>query len=190
MNNFFFVDSNTALEKIESKKEVQFIPSCLDVDESRTFHQGKSFRFWDWETNKSRTFINDDFYQDLVKYGGSIWICINTTTSKPGTSGDWTKFISNGEKGDKGEKGEKGDSGNGNFEVGAVKPTSQGFVNDIYLDVYTGTFYKYSDSWKEIGKISVEDPEIDLSDYYTKSEVDAKIGSIDFPEFNLDWQDD
>lgn len=47
MNNFFFVDSNIDYEKSESKKEVQFIPSCLDVDESRTFHQGKSFRFWD-----------------------------------------------------------------------------------------------------------------------------------------------
>ena len=110
-------------------------------------------------------------------------------------------------------KGEKGDSGNGNFEVGDSTPDIPGFANDVYLDISTGVFYKYADSWVEVGRISIDNPdlnlenyydkseidskfnsidfpEVDLSEYYTKEEVNSKIDSIDFPEFNLDWQDD
>jgi hypothetical protein len=45
MPNFFFVDSDVVYEKEQPQTPVNFIPSALDVDESRTFHQGKSFRF-------------------------------------------------------------------------------------------------------------------------------------------------
>ena len=99
MSNFFFIN-NSEIQTQESHDESHFVPICLDPDESRTFHQGKSFRFWNWNDNKGRTFINDDFYQDLVRYNNSIWICINTTTSIPGTSEDWTEFVVDGEKGE------------------------------------------------------------------------------------------
>lgn len=102
MSNFFFIN-NSEIQTQESHEESHFVPICLDPDESRTFHQGKSFRFWNWNDNKGRTFINDDFYQDLVRYDNSIWICINTTTSIPGTSNDWTEFIIDGEKGTPGD---------------------------------------------------------------------------------------
>lgn len=99
MSNFFFIN-NSEIQTQESHEESHFVPICLDPDESRTFHQGKSFRFWNWNDNKGRTFINDDFYQDLVRYNNSIWICINNTTSIPGTSNDWTEFVVDGEKGE------------------------------------------------------------------------------------------
>lgn len=174
MSNFFFVDNSEVRDSNESHEKSRFVPVCLDVDESRTFHQGKSFRFWNWSDNKSRTFINDDFYQDLVKCDETIWICVNTTTSKPGTSLDWVEFVTNGEKGDKGDKGDKGEmgpqgiqgirgeqgktgekgdkgdkgdkgaSGNGNLEIGSGGPTQPGYEGDVYLDIDSGNFYKTS----------------------------------------------
>ena len=260
MSNFFFTSQKpykeTAPELPKCDKHI-----CLDPDESRSFHRGKSFRCWDWDENKERTYLNDEFYQDFVMYNGSLYVCINTTTEKPGLSKDWRLVIEQlegriflptvdldgnltwdlwrgdftthsvnikgpkGEKGDrgeigpqgiqgeKGERGEKGDSGNGNFEVGNSIPDISGFTNDVYLDISTGVFYKYTDSWVEVGRISIDNPdldlenyynkteiddkfnsidfpEVDLSEYYTKEEVNSKIDSIDFPEFNLDWQDD
>lgn len=195
MSNFFFVNNPEIHKLQESHEEPHFVPICLDPDESRTFHQGKSFRFWNWDDNKSRTFINDDFYQDLVRYGNSVWICVNTTTSIPGTTEDWVEFIVDGQKGDPGEKGEKGekgdqgdkgdqgnqgeqglqgepgiqgekgdkgDRGDCNFEIGSTGPIKIGNSDDIYLDIETGIFYRFNESWKEIGKISVEDSEINL----------------------------
>lgn len=107
MSNFFFTNQNIYKDApIETTKCDKHL--CLDPDESRTFHQGKSFRFWNWEDHKSRTFVNDEFFQDLVKYEGSIWICINTTTTIPGTSEDWVIFASKGDKGEPGPKGETG----------------------------------------------------------------------------------
>lgn len=195
MSNFFFVNNPEIHKLQESHEEPHFVPICLDPDESRTFHQGKSFRFWNWDDNKSRTFINDDFYQDLVRYDNSVWICVNTTTSIPGTTEDWVEFIVDGQKGDpgekgekgekgdqgdkgdqgnqgeqglqgepgiQGEKGEKGDRGDCNFEIGSTGPIKIGNSDDIYLDIETGIFYRFNESWKEIGKISVEDSEINL----------------------------
>lgn len=110
MSNFFFTNQNIYKDvPIETTKCDKHL--CLDPDESRTFYQGKSFRFWNWEDYKSRTFVNDAFFQDLVKYEGSIWICINTTTTIPGTSEDWEVFASKGDKGDRGEQGIQGPQG-------------------------------------------------------------------------------
>lgn len=110
MSNFFFTNQNIYKDApIETTKCDKHL--CLDPDESRTFHQGKSFRFWNWEDHKSRTFVNDEFFQDLVKYEGSIWICVNTTITIPGTSEDWEIFASKGDKGDRGEQGIQGPRG-------------------------------------------------------------------------------
>lgn len=185
MSNFFFTNQNIYKEiPTDTFKCDKHI--CLNPDESRTFYQGKSFRFWDWEDHKNRTFVNDEFFQDLVKYNGSVWICINTTTKVPGTSEDWVVFASKGDpgiqglpgnegpagpqgpKGDKGEvgpqgeKGEKGESGNGNMEVGTGKPSQNGYENDVYLDIKSGTFYEYKNKWNEVGKISVGDVSADI----------------------------
>ena len=107
MSKFFFTNQDVRKDyQIELPKYESQIP--LDLNNSRTFQQGKSFRFWEWKGNESRTFVNDSFFQDLVKYEGSIWICINTTTSIPGTSEDWVIFASKGDKGEPGPKGETG----------------------------------------------------------------------------------
>lgn len=45
MSNFFFVNNPEIHKLQESHEEPHFVPICLDPDESRTFHQGKSFRF-------------------------------------------------------------------------------------------------------------------------------------------------
>lgn len=106
MPNFFFSNQKIYKESppAESLKCDKHI--CLDPDESRTFYKGKSFRFWNWNDHKERTFVNDEFFQDLVKYNDSVWICVNTTVAIPGTSEDWVLFSSKGEKGDRGEQGE------------------------------------------------------------------------------------
>lgn len=118
-----------------------------------------------------------------------------------------------GDPGERGERGEKGEKGDSNFGIGTSAPIEGGSINDIYLDLSTGIFYKYNNDWVEIGRISIDSPninlenyytkeevdgkfesiefpEVNLTNYYTKEEVDSKIESIDFPEFNLDWQDD
>ena len=51
-----------------------------------------------------------------------------------------------GEIGPQGEKGEKGDKGDCNFEIGTAEPTQSGTSNDIYLDIETGTFYRFNRS--------------------------------------------
>lgn len=86
MLNFFFTN------QVAPKKEPIELPKkcnkqiCLDPDESRTFHQGKSFRFFKWEDNKDRYFLNDEFYQDFVSVDGKLYVCVNSTSEKPGVS--------------------------------------------------------------------------------------------------------
>ena len=85
MSNFFFTNQNTYKElPIETPKCNKNV--CLDPDESRTFHQGKSFRFLKWEDNKDRYFLNDEFYQDFVSVDRKLYVCINSTSEKPGAS--------------------------------------------------------------------------------------------------------
>lgn len=80
-----------------------------------------------------------------------------------------------GPKGEKGERGEigpqgpKGESGNGNMDIGTGNPYLKGQENDIYLDIESGSFYKFTkNKWQSVGTISVESE-----------------GSI-----NVEWQDD
>ena len=131
MSNSFFTNKSATYPRY----------TCLDPDESRTFHKGKSFRCWEWEDNKSRVFINDEFYQDFVIYDGSLYMCATTTSTVPTESNDWVLVIKqiNGKTfkpvidsegnlsweiwdgvsltpsvnitGPKGERGEKGDRG-------------------------------------------------------------------------------
>lgn len=91
MSNFFFTNQNTYKDTTESSRCDKHI--CLDPDESRSFHQGKSFRFWEWDKNKDRTYVNDEFFQDFTAFNGSLYACINTTTSIPGESSDWKLII-------------------------------------------------------------------------------------------------
>lgn len=87
MSNFFF--TNQKLHKdapVELSKCDKHL--CLDPDESRTFHRGKSFRFWEWDGNKDRTYVNDEFFQDFVGFKGALYACINTTSTIPGESSD------------------------------------------------------------------------------------------------------
>lgn len=85
MSNFFFTNQNIYKDApIETTKCDKHL--CLDPDESRTFHQGKSFRFFKWEDNKDRYFLNDEFYQDFVSVDGKLYVCINSTNEKPGVS--------------------------------------------------------------------------------------------------------
>lgn len=51
-----------------------------------------------------------------------------------------------GPQGPQGEKGDKGDKGDCNFEIGITEPTQSGTSNDIYLDIETGTFYRFNKS--------------------------------------------
>lgn len=44
MSNFFFGNKETALLGIEPKNNIYSTHPCLNPDESRTFHKGKSFR--------------------------------------------------------------------------------------------------------------------------------------------------
>lgn len=91
MSNFFFTNQNTYKDTIESPRCDKHI--CLDPDESRSFHQGKSFRFWEWDKNKDRIYVNDEFFQDFTAFNDSLYACINTTTSIPGESSDWKLII-------------------------------------------------------------------------------------------------
>lgn len=92
MSNYFFANKNiykeTTPELSKCDKHL-----CLDPDESRSFYKGKSFRFWDWSKNKDRTYLNDEFFQDFVAFNGTLYVCINTTTTIPGTSDDWKLVV-------------------------------------------------------------------------------------------------
>lgn len=162
MNKFFFggMDVEEPSVEVIDKEEDGFFTNCSDITGARNYSKGKSFRFLEWQAGKY--YVNDEFYQDLVKYYDSVWICVNSTFDKPGFSNDWVKFVSKGDQGEKGEQGEKGDSGNGNFDVGLTEPNYEGFVNDVYLNLSTGSFYKYNTSWEKIGEILIEDFNVSL----------------------------
>lgn len=70
-----------------------------------------------------------------------------------------------GEKGDKGEQGiqgPKGESGNGNMSIGKGVPKEDGYENDIYLDIESGIFYKFSTTWEKTGTVLMEGAYADL----------------------------
>lgn len=55
---------------------------------ARDFSKGKSFDFSEW--NPVKTYMNDSFKQDFVKYQGNIYVCMHTNTNViPGTSDCW-----------------------------------------------------------------------------------------------------
>ena len=86
-----------------------------------------------------------------------------------GVKGDTGPIGPQGLRGEKGEKGDKGASGNGNLEVGKIDPSNPGQVNDIYLNLTTGEFFKWKNKWESIGKVTPsagEDvPELTWRDY-------------------------
>ena len=112
MSNFFFHNHNIIKENDST------IVACdkyseLNPDESRSFHQGKSFRFWNWDDNKNKTYFNNEFYQDFVTYKGSVYVCLNNTSDSPENSDNWMIAIQKleGARGEKGEQGEQGEQG-------------------------------------------------------------------------------
>lgn len=88
MSNFFFENKKSYKSNTKCNKH-----TCLDPDESRSFHKGKSFRCWEWDENKDRTFLNDEFYQDFVVYKRALYACVNTTTDSPENSEDWALAV-------------------------------------------------------------------------------------------------
>lgn len=128
MSNFFFTNQIIDTPEFEPIKYDKHL--CLDPDESRTFHKGKSFRYWNWEDCKDNTFINDEFFQDFVSKDGNLYICVNTTTTVPGTSPDWKTAVTRLA----GEQGERGETGESAYEIwlrlGNIG-TEQDFINSL-----------------------------------------------------------
>lgn len=93
-------------------------------------------------------------------------------TGEKGDKGEVGPQGEKGEKGDigpqgipgiQGEKGDKGESGNGNLELGSGNPSQIGNENDIYLDIDSGKFYRFSrNEWISVGQISVEDSSLNI----------------------------
>lgn len=105
-----------------------------------------------------------------------------TITRKDGTTYDVQ--VLDGEKGEKGEKGDKGDAGAIKMIIVAELP-STGQDDTIYLvplenpteqgNNYAEYVY-INGQWELLGKIGVQ---VDLTDYYTKTQIDTMIGDID-----------
>lgn len=100
-------------------------------------------------------------------------------TADDGTKKTSSMVVANGEKGDRGEKGEKGDTGEVaiSFVVVEALPT-RAESGVMYLvpketaseqDIYDEYMY-IGNAWEHIGTT-----EINLSDYYTKTEIDDRL---------------
>ena len=109
--------------------------------------------------------VNEDtdwYYTPLMIKSGAVVIFRNDTIEGWLLNSDGTTTLSDridgigegavgpqgpeGPQGPQGEKGDKGDKGDCNFEVGTTEPTQSGTSNDIYLDIETGTFYRFNKS--------------------------------------------
>ena len=109
--------------------------------------------------------VNEDtdwYYTPLMIKAGAVVIFRNDTIEAWLLNSDGTTTLSDridgigegavgpqgpeGPQGPQGEKGDKGDKGDCNFEVGTTEPTQSGTSNDIYLDIETGTFYRFNKS--------------------------------------------
>ena len=228
-----------------------------------TLNGGKSFSFSEW--SPKTTYVNNEFKQDFVTYGGNLYACNKTNTNViPGKNSDWTLAIKalsaktaipiidengnltwtfndsenlpnsvnikgpkgdrgeqgekgdvgatglmgltgptgpmgpigprgpqgergyrgvvgppgkNGEQGPKGEKGEqgpqglkgdrgemgpqgpqgpKGEKGDSNFKIGSGKPNISANINDVYMDIDSGTFYVFDNEWIVKGQVSTD----------------------------------
>lgn len=102
-----------------------------------------------------------------------------TITKKDGTSYDVE--VLDGEKGD---KGDKGDAGAIKFEIVQTLPQT-GSEDTIYLvplaepDIEGNNYAEYlyvNGTWELLGKIGVQ---VDLSNYYTKEEIDDMVGDVE-----------
>ena len=81
-------------------------------------------------------------YELLMSDGTKLYIY----NGADGAKGDKGDKGDTGAQGPQGEKGDKGDKGDCNFEIGITEPTQSGTSNDIYLDIETGTFYRFNKS--------------------------------------------
>ena len=178
----------------------------------RDYLKGKSFDFSEW--NPVKTYINDSFKQDFVRYNGGLYACIHTNTNiVPGTSECWMLVVAPGngksayeiwlEKGnvgseedfleayrgypgEKGERGEKGDSGN-KVNIGSGAPTISGSNEDLYINSDNGDIYKFDSVWKSVGSLGTKFSLVEASGQLTdfeKSVVRSNLG-IDVDTFAL-----
>ena len=130
-------------------------------DYARMLSRGKSFEYSTWQ--ELVKYSNDCFKQDFVSFENALLACKKThisnvhnrpeliyeekddTNSAIGCKSEYWEFVISGIKGAdgaKGDKGDKGESGNGNMEIGEGDPINNGYLNDVYLDLKSGTFYK------------------------------------------------
>ena len=109
-----------------------------------------------------------------VRNKNGEWININAIKGDPFRYEDFTEeqlAALKGEKGDKGEPGERG-------EKGADGTMTFADLTQEQKDSLKGDDYILTDADKaEIAQL-VEVPEVDLNNYYTKSEVDNLISAI------------
>lgn len=87
-----------------------------------------------------------------------------------------------GEKGDKGDKGDKGEAGEVAIEFTVVDVLPENGSNGVMYLVRKGTrstqdiydeYMWIDDAWEHIGST-----EVNLNDYYTKSEVDERVKEV------------
>lgn len=116
---------------------------------------------------------------------------VEHTTTITLTKKDGTQEIVEILDGEKGDKGDKGDAGAIKFEIVQELPTHDIEEDTIYLvpiepDIEGNNYEEYiyvNGEWELLGKIGVQ---VDLSNYYTKQEIDTMIGEIDTALTTLD----
>lgn len=178
----------------------------------RDYLKGKSFDFSEW--NPVKTYINDSFKQDFVKYNGCLYACIHTNTNVvPGTTDCWLLVVASengksayeiwlengnvgseedfleayrGYPGEKGETGAPGLPGN-KVNIGPGEPVINGVDDDLYINSDNGDIYKFDSVWKLVGSLGTKISLVEISSQLTdfeKSEVRSNLG-IDIDTFAL-----
>lgn len=156
IKDMFFTNPNISLPE---KEEDSFFVDCTTHEHvDRNYKKGKSFRC-KGEWSPIETYIDDDFYQDFVSYGGALWVYNKTsdiinTNLIPGESPEWTKVV---------QKGDTGISGNLIISIGEGLPKE--VDTKFYLNVNNGDLYKNIESrWKLQGKLSVYNDDLEWKD--------------------------
>lgn len=117
-------------------------------DLARNYARGKSFDFTIW--NPQKTYVNDDYKQDFVSYQGKLYACVRTNTNVIPTN-DFYWVICVNSFGTE-------DVSNSLFLIGEGVPSDYSVPDGtVYFDLLNNTFYKFTQTWKVIGKINTGD---------------------------------